>query len=586
MGANPFASDWLKSSASEDSRRPLGGLSCVAGATGEPLKFMTVAALLDRAVARHGAGDAVIFAPTREHLSWHTLKRRSDDVAAGLLALGVTRGDRVGIWAPNCVEWLLAQLGTARIGAILVNINPAYRSVELEHALQKTQCRVLIMAAELKSSDYVAILKSLAPEIETASAMQPLHIARLPSLEHAVLMGDGPRPMGMLSFKQLTALAGPAHRNRLSALSGALDPDDPINIQFTSGTTGLPKGATLSSRNIVNNARLSARAMRLTEKDRLCIPVPLYHCFGMVLGVLACTATGATMVFPGASFDAAETLQAVEDFRCTALHGVPAMFIAQLGHPEFPKYDLSSLRTGIMAGAPCPVETMRRVIADMHMSEVTIAYGMTETSPVSFQSAPDDPFERRVSTVGRVLPHLEVKIVDEHGRTVPVGKRGELCTRGYAVMLGYWDDPEATRESVDAAGWMHSGDLATLDADGYCNIVGRVKDMLIRGGENVFPREIEEYLYRHPKVLEGQVFGVPDPKLGEEVCAWIVLKAGATATEDEIREFCRGQIAHYKIPRYVRFVKELPKTVTGKAQKFAMREAMMRELGLTEVRTA
>jgi fatty-acyl-CoA synthase len=306
----------------------------------------------------------------------------------------------------------------------------------------------------------------------------------------------------------------------------------------------------------------------------------------MVLGVLACTATGATMVFPGASFDAAETLQAVQDFRCTALHGVPAMFIAQLGHPDFAKYDLSSLRTGIMAGAPCPIETMRRVVADMHMSEVTIAYGMTETSPVSFQSAPDDPFERRVSTVGRVLPHLEVKIVDEHGRAVPVGKRGELCTRGYAVMLGYWDDPAATRESVDAAGWMHSGDLATLDADGYCNIVGRVKDMLIRGGENVFPREIEEYLYRHPKVLEAQVFGVPDPKLGEEVCAWIVLKAGATATEDEIREFCRGQIAHYKIPRYVRFVKELPKTVTGKAQKFAMREAMMRELGLTEARTA
>ncbi len=585
MGANPFASDWLKAG-NEEPRRPRGGLSHVTGTTGEPLKVMTVAALLDRAVARHGAGDAVIFAPTREHLSWHTLKRRSDDVAAGLLALGVSRGDRVGIWAPNCVEWLLAQLGTARIGAILVNINPAYRSVELEHALQKTQCRVLIMAAELKSSNYVSILKSLAPEIEAAAAMQPLHSARLPSLEHVVLIGDGPRPAGMLSFRQLAALAGPAHRNRLAALSGALDPDDPINIQFTSGTTGLPKGATLSSRNIVNNARFSARTMRLTEKDRLCIPVPLYHCFGMVLGVLACTATGATMVFPGASFDAAETLQAVQDFRCTALHGVPAMFIAQLGHSDFATYDLSSLRTGIMAGAPCPVETMRRVVADMHMSGITIAYGMTETSPVSFQSAPDDPFERRVSTVGRVLPHLEVKIVDEHGRIVAVGKRGELCTRGYAVMLGYWDDPEATRESVDTAGWMHSGDLATLDADGYCNIVGRVKDMLIRGGENVFPREIEEYLYRHPKVLEVQVFGVPDPKLGEEVCAWIVLKAGATATEEEVREFCRGQIAHYKIPRYVRIVKELPKTVTGKAQKFAMREAMMRELGLAEARTA
>jgi fatty-acyl-CoA synthase len=514
------------------------------------------------------------------------LKRRSDEIAAGLLALGVERGDRVGIWAPNCIEWLLVQLGTARIGAILVNINPAYRTSELEHALAKTQCRVLVMAAALKSSDYVAMVRSLAPEIDAAQGQQPLRLRRFPKLERLVLIGGGTPPPGYMPFKELATLAGPAHRNRLAGISAALDPDDAINIQFTSGTTGLPKGATLSHHNILNNARFSAKAMRLTDRDRLCIPVPLYHCFGMVLGVLACAATGATMVFPGASFDAEETLRAVQEFRCTALHGVPTMFIAQLEHPRFPQFDLSSLRTGIMAGAPCPVETMRRVIADMHMAQVTIAYGMTETSPVSFQSDVDEPLERRVSTVGRILPHLEVKIVDEQGRMVPIGTRGELCTRGYSVMLSYWEDPKATREAIDAAGWMHSGDLATLDAEGYCNIVGRVKDMLIRGGENVFPREIEEFLYRHPKVMEAQAFGVPDSRLGEEICVWIVLKPGMSATEEEMRDFCRGQIAHYKVPRYVRFVTDLPKTVTGKAQKFAMRATMMRELGLTDTKTA
>jgi fatty-acyl-CoA synthase len=585
MSPNPFTSDFLRA-AGDDIRRPQGGLSYVCGTTDDALKFMTVSALLDRAVARFGGCDAVIFAPTGERLSWHDLKRRSDDVAAGLLALGVQRGDRVGIWAPNCVEWLLVQLGSARIGAILVNINPAYRVTELEHALNKAGCRVLVLAAGLKSSDYVAMLKSLAPEMAAASASKPLRLARFPSLERVVLIGTAQPPGGMLSFKDLTAMAGPAHRNRLRELSAALDPDDAINIQFTSGTTGSPKGATLSHHNIVNNARYTAKAMRLTERDRLCIPVPLYHCFGMVLGVLTCTAVGATMVFPGAAFDAQETLRAVHQHRCTALHGVPTMFVAQLEDPGFAGYDLSSLRTGIMAGAPCPVEVMRRVISQMHMSEVTIGYGMTETSPISFQSAVDDPFDQRVSTVGRVQPHLEVKIIDAQGRIVPVGQSGELCTRGYAVMLGYWEDAEHTRESIDAAGWMHSGDLATIDANGYCNIVGRVKDMLIRGGENVFPREIEEYLYRHPKVQEAQVFGVPDAKYGEEVCAWIVLKTGVLATEDEIRAFCRGQIAHYKIPRYIRFVSELPKTVTGKAQKFAMREAMMRELGVRQASTA
>jgi fatty-acyl-CoA synthase len=585
MSANPFASDWLRAG-SVVARRPPDRMSYVAGLTDDPLKFMTIPALVDRAVSRYGGQEALVFAPTRERLSWQQLQRRSDDVAAGLLALGIGRGDRVGIWAPNCVEWVLVQLGTARIGAILVNINPAYRTSELEHALKKTQCRALIMAAVLKSSNYIEMIGSLAPECKTAAAGKPLRLARFPRLEHLVLIGGGERPSGMHSFEGLVRMAGPAHRSRLAALGAALDPDDAINIQFTSGTTGLPKGATLSHLNILNNARHSAKAMALTPRDRLCIPVPLYHCFGMVLGVLACLATGATMVFPGASFDPEETLMAVQEYGCTALHGVPTMFIAELEHAAFRKYDLSTLRTGIMAGAPCPVETMRRVMADMHMGQVTIAYGMTETSPVSFQSDVDDGVERRVSTVGRILPHLEVKIVDEQGRVVPIGQQGELCTRGYSVMLGYWEDPGATSEAIDAAGWMHSGDLATLDRDGYCNIVGRVKDMLIRGGENVFPREIEEFLYRHPKVMEAQAFGVPDARLGEEICVWIVLKAGTSATEEEIRNFCRGQIARYKVPRYIRFVPELPKTVTGKAQKFVMRSTMMKELGLTETKTA
>jgi fatty-acyl-CoA synthase len=456
---NPFTSDWLDAPR-DDIRRPQGGLSYVRGKVSDGLKFMTVPALLDRAVARFGGRDAVIFASSGERLSWHDLQRRSDDVAAGLLALGVERGDRVGIWAPNCVEWLLVQLGSARIGAILVNINPAYRVSELEHALNKSKCRVLVMAAGSKSSDYLAMMKSLAPEMGAASVSGRLRLAAFPTLERVILVGSSEPPPGMLRFKELTTMAGPAHRSRLRALSAALDPDDAINIQFTSGTTGFPKGATLSHHNIVNNARYSAKAMRLSDRDRLCIPVPLYHCFGMVLGVLACTAVGATMVFPGASFDPEDTLRAVQKYRCTGLHGVPTMFVAQLEHPTFAAYDVSSLRTGIMAGAPCPVEVMRKVIAQMHMSEVTIAYGMTETSPVSFQSDIDDPLDRRVSTVGRVQPHLEVKIVDAQGRIVAVGHSGELCTRGYSVMLGYWEDAEHTNESIDAAGWMHSGDLA------------------------------------------------------------------------------------------------------------------------------
>jgi fatty-acyl-CoA synthase len=527
-----------------------------------------------------------VFAASGERLSWHDLKRRSDEVAAGLLALGIGRGDRVGIWAPNCLEWLLTQFGTARIGAILVNINPAYRTSELEFALNKSGCRALILAPKFKSSDYLGMLRSLAPELDKLDTSFPLVLSSFPDLQHVVMIGKADRPKGVRSFEALTKLAGPAHRDRLDRLSAALDPDDAINIQFTSGTTGAPKGATLSHFNIVNNARYSAKAMNLGERDALCIPVPLYHCFGMVLGVLACAASGAAMVFPGEGFDAGETLAAVQKHRCTALHGVPTMFIAMLDHPDFRKYELSSLRTGIMAGAPCPIETMRRVVSEMHMKEVTIAYGMTETSPVSFQSSIDDPLERRVSSVGRIQPHVEAKIVDAQGRIVPVGTPGEFCSRGYLVMRGYWEEPEQTREAIDAAGWMHSGDLATLDAEGYCNIVGRLKDMLIRGGENVYPREVEEFLFQHPKVQAVQVFGVPDPRLGEEVCAWIVLKPGASASEEEIRSFCDGRIARYKVPRLIRFVSEFPLTATGKPQKFVMRDAMMRELGRREAKTA
>ncbi len=585
MSTNPFTSRQFVSS-ENDQQRPQNGLSYVSGATQDPPRFTTIPTLLDEAAMNHGSRDAVIFAKDRERLSWHDLKRRSDEVAAGLLALGIQRGDRVAIWAPNCVEWLLAQFGTARIGAILVNINPAYRTSELEYALNKVQCRVLIMARALKSSDYVAMVKELAPEINRHSGHKRLQLARFSDLEQVILIGEGEKPAGMMAFKKLIDIAGPAHQSRLNDISKSLDPDDAINIQFTSGTTGAPKGATLTHFNIVNNARYTAEAMRLTEKDKLVIPVPLYHCFGMVIGVLSCTAVGATMVFPGASFDAAETLSAIQHYRCTALHGVPTMFIAQLDHPEFRNHDVSSLRTGVMAGAPCPIETMRRVVSDMHMKEITIAYGMTETSPISFQSGVDDPLEKRVSTVGRIQPHAEVKIIDEQGRIVPVGKQGELCTRGYLVMQGYWEDHERTHESIDQAGWMHSGDLATLDAEGYCNIVGRVKDMLIRGGENVYPREVEEFLFRHPKIQNASVFGLPDAKYGEEVCAWIILKPGQSASAEEIQSHCQGQIAHYKIPRIIRFVPELPLTATGKPQKFVMREKMIQELKLTLARTA
>jgi fatty-acyl-CoA synthase len=585
MSANPFRSEWLDAG-QNDRQRPQGSLSYVSGGTDEPLRFITITQQLHKTVGRHGARDAAIFEAEGVRLSWYDLKAWVDELAAGLLALGLRRGNRVGIWAPNRHEWLITQFATARVGLILVNINPAYRKTELEYALNKAGCRALVMARRFKSSDYLGMLGEIAPEIHFKGSSEVLDSARLPGLKHVVLLGEEPVPPRCLSYRQVLALGGPAQRARLDALSAALDPDDAINIQFTSGTTGSPKGATLSHFNIVNNARYCAKAMALTPADKLCIPVPLYHCFGMVLGVLCAATSGATMVFPGEGFDAAATLKALARHRCTALHGVPTMFTAMLEDPSFAQHDLSSLRTGIMAGAPCPIETMRRVIDRMHMHQVTIAYGMTETSPISFQSSLDDPLERRVSTVGRVQPHLEVKIVDPAGRIVPIGQAGELCTRGYSVMRGYWDDEARTRESIDPAGWMHSGDLATIDAQGYANIVGRVKDMLIRGGENVYPREVEEYLLRHPKVADVRVFGVPDAKYGEEVCAWVIARQGQSLQEHEIADFCKGQIAHFKVPRYVRIVEQFPLTATGKPQKFEMRKAMMEQLGLHSERTA
>ena len=571
---NPFSSEVLRGSA-DNLLRPQGNRSYVSGATDDPLKYLTIPELLDRACARHGGRTAAIFDAEGLRLSWYDLRKRSNDVAAALLALGIGRGDRVGIWAPNRAEWLYVQFGTARIGAILVNINPAYRTSELEFALNKVGCKALFMARRHRSSEYLETLRTLAPEIDGDETT--LRAVKLPHLRHLILF-DEPTPQAARSFAALMSLAGPGHRARLDALSAALDPDDAINIQFTSGTTGSPKGATLSHFSIVNNARYAAKSMALSAADRLCIPVPLYHCFGMVLGVLCCTAVGAGMVFPGESFDAEATLAAIARHKCTALHGVPTMFIAQLDHPNFSNYDTSSLRTGIMAGAPCPVDTMRQVIDRMQMREVTIGYGMTETSPLSFQSRADDPIERRVATVGRVLPHVEVKIVDRDGSVVRIGTTGELCTRGYVVMRGYWEDPERSAEVVDRSGWMHSGDLATIDEHGYCTIVGRLNDMLIRGGENVYRREIEEFLARHPKVQSAQVFGVPDYRLGEEVGAFIVLKPGHSATEEEIRTFCRGQISNHKVPRYIRFVPEFPMTAAGKPQKFVMRQQVMDEI--------
>jgi fatty-acyl-CoA synthase len=562
--------------------KPQGSQSYVSGPRDSALAFNTIPQLLEQTCSRYGSSTAVVFPAQNISLSWHQLREQADKLAAGLLSLGIRRGNRVAIWSPNRVEWVITQFATAQIGAILVNINPAYQRTELEYALNKVRARVLIMARAQKSSNYLSILKQLAPEIDrphTTASHSELYLQALPSLKHVVVLAEGELPTACLGWDALLRLAGPAQLKRLDSLSAKLDPDDPINIQFTSGTTGLPKGATLSHYNIVNNARYTAAAMQLSAEDTVCIPVPLYHCFGMVLGVLACASTGAGMIFPGETFDAGSTLDAASRYRCTALYGVPTMFIAMLGHARFSEVDLSSLRTGTMAGASCPADTMRRVMNDMHMEEVTIAYGMTETSPVSFQSAINDPIEKRVATVGRIQPHVEAKVIDESGAIVATGVTGELCTRGYLVMLGYWGMQSSDTENpIDTAGWMHTGDLASLDRDGYCSITGRVKDMVIRGGENIYPREVEEFLFGHPAVMDVQVFGVPDDRLGEIVCAWIILHKESEISEDQILQFCSGSIAHFKVPSHIRFVSEFPMTVTGKPRKFVMRDAMIEQI--------
>jgi len=534
------------------------------GASAVPLLGETIGANLRRVAASYPGNEAVVDIPTGCRWTYAQLDADTDTLARGLIAAGLAAGDRVGIWAPNCAEWVLLQYATAKAGIVLVNINPAYRSQELAYALRQSGVRLLVSAESFKTSDYRAMVTEVRDGLER--------------LERVVYLGSA-------DWQALVTAASPAGGGPgpLAAREAALAFDDPINIQYTSGTTGFPKGATLSHHNILNNGFFIGAGCRYTAQDRVCIPVPFYHCFGMVLGNLACTTHGACIVIPSPGFEPAAALAAVQAERCTSLYGVPTMFIAELALPEFAGYDLSTLRTGIMAGSPCPVEVMKRVVSEMHMTEVTICYGMTETSPVSTQTTADDDMDRRVSTVGRVHPHVEVKIVDpETGLVVPRGVAGELCTRGYSVMLGYWDDEAQTRSAIDTARWMHTGDLAVMDTEGYLNIAGRIKDMVIRGGENVYPREVEEFLYAHPAIEDVQVIGVPDTRYGEELCAWVKLRPGATLSLDELREFCTGQIAHFKIPRYLRITGEFPMTVTGKVQKFKMREVSIAELDLAE----
>jgi fatty-acyl-CoA synthase len=555
--------------------------SYTSGSSDTPLLGITIGDLFDQTAAHYPDNEALIARHQNIRYTYRQLKTQVDRCARALMALGAVKGERLGIWAPNCAEWTIVQLASAKIGVILVNVNPSYRLHEVEYALNQSGCAYLVIAPEFKTSDYTQMVYDLAPEL-TSAELGNLRSAKLPDLRTVVRLGAAPSP-GMLAWDELMQLAEQVGEPELAARQAQQQFDDPINIQYTSGTTGYPKGATLTHHNILNNGYFAGQLQRFTDQDRLVAPVPLYHTFGCVLVNLACITHGATMIYPSEAFNPAATLEAVQAERATALYGVPTMFIAELSHPEFSSYDLRSLRTGLIGGAPCPVEVMKQIKTLMHMDEIEIVYGMTETSPVSFQTRIGTPLEKQVGTVGQVHPHVEVKIVDpSSGQVVPIGMSGELCTRGYSVMLGYWNNADATRQAIDSAHWMHTGDLAVMDANGYVNIIGRIKDLIIRGGENVYPREIEEFLYTNPKIQDVQVIGVPDLKYGEEIMAWIKLRDDVKATDEEIRTFCRGQIAHYKIPRYVKFVEAFPMTVSGKTQKFVMREQSTAELGLSK----
>jgi fatty-acyl-CoA synthase len=543
---------------------------------------MTIGDLLDRQAHEYGDNDAVVYVDRGLRLNYRQYCEVVNRAAKGFIRLGVKKGDNVAMWATNYPEWLFTQMGTAKMGAVLVTVNPSYRTSELEYLLRQSDTTTLVLIRGYRDADYVAMVNELVPELVTSKPGE-LTAARFPYLKRVIYVGQGPTPPGMLAWDELLALGDAVSDAELQAAQAATDPDDVINIQYTSGTTGFPKGAMLTHRNIIGDAYLVTECLKLTPQDRLCAPVPFYHCFGCVMANLGCLTHGATLV-PIESFDPKQVLEAVQAERCTALYGVPTMFIAELNHPDFAKYDLSSLRTGIMAGSPCPIEVMRAAVNRMNLREITIAYGQTESSPVSTQTRTDDPLERRVATVGRLLPGLEAKVINPvTGETLPPGEPGEYCVRGFTIMKGYYNKPEETARAIDAEGWLHSGDVAVMDEEGYFNITGRIKDMIIRGGENIYPREIEEFLYTHPKIADVQVIGVPSEQFGEEVMAWIRLKDGETLTAAEVREYCKGKIANFKIPRYVKFVDSFPMTITGKIQKYKMREASIKELGLEQI---
>lgn len=555
--------------------------SYACGAGEPPLLGRCIGEVLDASAAVYPERDALIVRHQNRRYTWRQLREKVELAARGLMRLGVEKGDRVGIWSTNCAEWVVLQFATAKAGAILVNINPANRAFELEYVLKQSECQTLFLGEGFRDCDYVETLHGISPELSRATR-DNLPSEKLPNLRNVIFLGQRAVPEWMYSWRDLLEIGTKISEEELRVRERTLEFDDPINIQYTSGTTGMPKGATLSHHNIVNNANFIAAAMKFTEEDRLCIPVPFYHCFGMVLSNMVCTISGAAMVIPAPFFDPLEALRAAAEERCTALHGVPTMFIAELEHPEFGRFDLSRLRTGIMAGSPCPIEVMRRVVREMHLKEMTIAYGLTEASPVITQTTTDDPIELRVTTVGKPLPHTEVKIADATGEIVPLGTPGELCARGYMVMRGYYRNPEATSAAISGDGWLHTGDLATMDANGYVKITGRAKDVIIRGGENIYPREVEEFLFTCPGISEVQVVGVPDRKYGEQVVAWVKLEQNARMTAEDIQKFCAGKIAAYKIPKHIRFVDGFPLTVTGKVQKFRMREISIQELKLEE----